>query len=169
MLRCNVKGFSFGFSYVELMFSVAILALLAAAATPYLEKTIQRKKESELREHLRDIRSAIDAYKKASDAGKIQKNIGDSGYPKSLDELVIGVPDQTDPQKKRLRFLRNLPADPMYIGDARTVQAELNPQDTWGKRSYDSDADNPREGDDVFDVYSFSPQKGLNGIIYQQW
>jgi general secretion pathway protein G len=169
MLRCNVKGFSFGFSYVELMFSVAILALLAAAATPYLEKTIQRKKESELREHLRDIRSAIDAYKKASDAGKIQKNVGDSGYPKSLDELVIGVPDQTDPQKKRLRFLRNLPADPMYIGDTRTTQAELNPQDTWGKRSYDSDADNPREGDDVFDVYSFNPQKGLNGIAYQQW
>jgi general secretion pathway protein G len=169
MLRINMKGFSKGFSYVELMFSIAILALLAAAATPYLEKTIQRNKESQLREHLRDIRSAIDAYKKASDAGKIQKNIGDSGYPKSLDELVIGVPDQTDAQKKRLRFLRNLPADPMYATDARTAPAELKPQDTWGKRSYDSEADNPREGDDVFDVYSLSTQKGLNGIIYQQW
>jgi general secretion pathway protein G len=158
-----------GFSYVELMFAVAILALLAAAATPYLEKTIQRNKESQLRENLRDIRHAIDAYKTASDAGKIQKNVGDSGYPKSLDALVIGVPDQTDPQKKRLRFLRNLPADPMYIGDARTAPAEINPKDTWGKRSYDSDADDPREGDDVFDVYSLNAQKGLNGIIYQQW
>lgn len=165
MLQNTCKGFS----YVELMFSVAILALLAAAATPYLEKTIQRKKESELRENLRDIRSAIDAYKVASDAGKIQKNVGDSGYPKSLDELVIGVPDQTDPQKKKLRFLRNLPADPMYIADALTARQDISAENTWGKRSYDSDADNPREGADVFDVYSFNPQKGLNGIAYQQW
>ncbi len=158
-----------GFSYVELMFSVAILALLAAAATPYLEKTIQRNKESQLREHLRDIRNAIDAYKAASDAGKIQKTVGDSGYPKSLDELVIGVPDQTDPQKKKLRFLRNLPADPMYIADALTAREEISAENTWGKRSYDSDAEDPREGADVFDVYSFNPQKGLNGIAYQQW
>lgn len=165
MMRISCKGFS----YVELMFSIAILALLAAAATPYLEKTIQRNKESQLREHLRDIRQAIDAYKIASDAGKIQKSVGDSGYPKSLDELVIGVPDQTNPQKKRLRFLRNLPADPMYAADARTAPAEINPQNTWGKRSYDSDADNPHAGADVFDVYSYSAQKGLNGIAYQQW
>lgn len=151
------------------MFSVAILALLAAAATPYLEKTIQRNKETALRENLRNIRHAIDAYKVASDAGKIQKTVGDSGYPKSLEELVIGVPDQTDPQKKRLFFLRKLPADPMYVADARSTQAEISPQSTWGKRSYDSDANDPREGADVFDVYSFNSQKGLNGIPYQQW
>ncbi len=163
------RVFSKGFSYVELMFSVAILALLAAAATPYLEKTIQRNKESELRAHLRDIRQAIDAYKSASDAGKIQKNVGDSGYPKSLDDLVIGVTDVTSPQKKQLRFLRNLPADPMYVADARSLEAEISPQNTWGKRSYDSDADNPREGVDVYDVYSYSAKKGLNGIPYQQW
>ncbi len=157
------RGWLRGFSYVELMFSVAILALLAAAATPYLEKTIQRKKEAELREHLRDIRTAIDAYKSASDLGKIQKSVGDSGYPKNLEELVVGVADITDPQKKKLRFLRSMPADPMFIGDAST------PENTWGKRSYDSDADNPREGADVYDVFSLSEQKGLNGIPYQKW
>lgn len=166
----HIKGFlAKGFSYVELMFSIAILAMLAAAATPYLEKTIQRNKESNLREHLRDIRSAIDAYKVASDQGKIQKNVGDSGYPKSLEELVIGVPNMTDPQKKKLRFLRNLPADPMFIGSVENLNANINPEETWGKRSYDSDADNPREGDDVYDVYSLNEQKGLNGIAYRQW
>jgi general secretion pathway protein G len=164
------KSYSYqGFSYVELMFSIAILALLAAAATPYLEKTVQRKKESELRENLREIRSAIDAYKAASDQGKIQKSVGDSGYPKNLDELVLGVPDQTDVQKKTLRFLRKLPADPMYAIDDSTLQQDISPINTWGKRSYDSDADSPQEGADVFDVYSYSTQKGLNGIPYQQW
>lgn len=151
------------------MFSIAILALLASAATPYLEKTIQRNKESNFRENLRNIRSAIDAYKAASDQGKIQKNVGDSGYPKSLDELVIGVPNMTDPQKKKLYFLRKLPADPMYIVGTHNANANIAPENTWGKRSYDSDADDPREGDDVYDVYSLSKQKGLNGIAYQQW
>jgi general secretion pathway protein G len=177
MMRFNTnitKGFSHGFSYVELMFSIAILAMLAAAATPYLEKTIQRKKESELRENLRDIRNAIDAYKLASDQGKILKTLNDSGYPKSLDDLVLGVPNQTDPQKKKLKFLRNLPADPMFpsqllAGASGNTTDGISPQNTWGKRSYDSDADDPREGADVFDVHSFNPQKGLNGISYQQW
>lgn len=156
-------GWLRGFSYVELMFSVAILALLAGAATPYLEKTIQRKKEAELREYLRDIRTAIDSYKSASDLGKIQKKVGDSGYPKNLEELVVGVTDITDPQKKKLRFLRSMPGDPMFIGKTD------NPESTWGKRSYESDDDNPHEGADVYDVFSLSEQKGLNGIPYQKW
>jgi len=163
----HIKKFK-GFSYVELMFSVAILALLATMATPYLEKTIQRKKEHELRSHLREIRTAIDAYKKASDEGKIEKLLGDSGYPKRLQDLVNGVPDLKDPQKKKLRFLRRLPVDPMYPKYV-DVGVELSPAETWGKRSYDSDASSPRTGLDVFDVYSFNEQKGLNGVPYQQW
>jgi general secretion pathway protein G len=157
-----------GFSYVEMVFSVAMLALLAAVATPYLEKNIQRKKELEFRQNLRQIRTAIDEYKEASDQGKIKKSIGDSGYPHRLEDLVNGVDDITDPQKKKLRFLRRVPADPMY---PKNLQAdkEINPEDTWGKRSYDSDADNPREGSDVYDVYSLSADIGMNGIAYGQW
>jgi len=158
-----------GFSYVELVFSVAILGLLAATATPYLEKTIQRKKEHELRANLREIRSALDAYKAASDQGKIEKVLGASGYPKKLQDLVVGVPDITDPAKKKIRFLRRLPVDPMYPRDHNTGSTELKPQDTWGKRSYASESDRPREGEDVYDVYSLSEQKGLNGVFYRQW
>ncbi len=157
-----------GFSYVELMFSVAILALLATVATPYLEKTIQRKKEHELRSSLRDIRTAIDAYKKASDEGKVKKSLGDSGYPKRLQDLVTGVPDLKDPEKKKLRFLRRLPRDPMYQADGG-VGSEIKPEDTWGKRSYKSDANEPRAGEDVYDVYSYNEKKGLNGVPYRQW
>ncbi len=167
-----------GFSYIELMVSIAILALLAGSATPYLEKTIQRKKEAELRQELRQIRNALDAYKLASDQGKIQLNVGDSGYPKRLEDLVNGVVDMSDPQKRRLRFLRKLPADPMFSEAGGYGRASINnsssslekrPEDTWGKRSYDSDAENPQEGVDVFDVYSMSEQKGLNGIPYRLW
>lgn len=157
-----------GFSYIELVFTVAILALLATAATPYLEKTIQRKKESELRASLREIRRALDAYKTASDAGKIGQQVGASGYPQTLTELTAGIADQTDPQKKLMYFMRRLPADPMY----RVVNGEvqvINAEATWGLRSYRSGADAPYAGKDVYDVYSKSEAVGLNGIPYKEW
>ena len=168
----NVKKM-FGFSYVELVFVIAILALLGAMATPYLEKNIQRNKELELKQNLREIRIAIDEYKAASDQGKIQKSVGDSGYPHHLEDLVTGVEDISDPEKKKLRFLRRLPSDPMFPKSqiASNVSAEnaVNPSETWGKRSYSSDADNPRDGDDVYDIYSLSTDIGLNGIPYAKW
>jgi general secretion pathway protein G len=168
-----VKKKEYGFSYVELVFVIAILALLAAVATPYLEKNIQRKKELELKQNLREIRIALDEYKTAADQGKIQKAIGDSGYPHLLEDLVIGVNDMTDPQKKKLRFLRRLPSDPMYPKSQTTNNTspnnEINSASTWGKRSYSSDSENPREGEDVYDVYSLSTEIGLNGVPYAKW
>lgn len=152
-----------GFSYIELIISVAIMALLATAATPYLENTIKRQKEVELRRNLRDIRTAIDAYKKAYDDGKIVKEMGASGYPKKLEVLVEGITDATDPQHKKIRFMRQLPSDPMFEGTTD------DPASTWGKRAYDSDPSSPREGSDVYDIYSLSEQKGLNGIPYKKW
>lgn len=157
-----------GFSYVEMVFAVAMLALLAAVATPYLEKNIQRKKESELKQNLREIRLAIDNYKSAADAGKIQKRIGDSGYPPRLQDLVEGVDDIKNPNKTKLRFLRKIPVDPMYPVKMENDRPIL-PEETWGKRSYASDADSPREGEDVYDVYSTSTQIGNNGVPYAQW
>lgn len=152
-----------GFSYIEIMFTVAILALLAASATPYLENTIVRKKEAELRENLRSIRTAIDAYKTAYDSGKIEKEVGGNGYPKSLRILALGVTDITSPKKNKLRFIRKIPADPMY--DGKPVLSH----ETWGLRSYDSEADDPLAGNDVYDIYSTNQNEGLNGIRYDQW
>ncbi len=160
-----------GFSYVEIIIAATILALLAMAAVPYLDKTIQRKKEAELREDLREIRLAIDAYKVASDQGKIAKTLGDSGYPKRLEDLQDGVVDISDPQKKKLRFIRKIPPDPMYQAPMQSAgsQNKEYPADTWGKRSYESDAEDPREGADVFDVYSLNSSAGLNGVPYRDW
>jgi len=145
------------------MVTLAILALLASVAVPFAQLVQQRQKEAELRSALRDIRSAIDAYKQAVKDGRIPKIEGESGYPPTLDTLWQGVADQTKINSGKLYFLRRLPRDPLYPEPAATAA------ETWGLRSYDSPADEPAAGNDVFDVYSLSPRSGLNGVPYREW
>src|SRR5688572_27971015 len=90
-----------GFTLIELVITVAIVAILSMAVLPLAEVTIQRAKEHELRTVLRQVREAIDAYKQASDEGRIAKRANESGYPKSLDILVDGVEDAKEPKKTR--------------------------------------------------------------------
>lgn len=152
-----------GFTLIELVITVAIVAILASVALPLNELVVQRAKEQDLRRSLREIREAIDAYKQASDEGRIQKKVGESGYPHRLEELVAGVEDQKSPKKEKIYFLRRLPRDPL------ATDAALGPAESWGRRAYDSPPDDPREGDDVFDVYSLSPMVGINGRPYREW
>ena len=152
-----------GFTLIELVITVAIVGLLATAAMPIAELTVKRGKEQELRAALREIRTALDTYKRAADQGRIEQEADASGYPPSLDVLVTGVEDSTSPDRKKIYFLRRLPRDPLAAEP--TVAAAA----TWGKRSYASPPDAPAAGDDVFDVYSLAPGDGLNGIPYRQW
>ena len=152
-----------GFTLIELVITVAIVAVLASVALPLNELVVQRAKEQDLRRALRDVREAIDAYKQAADEGRMQRKIGESGYPRSLQELVDGVEDQKDPKKRRLYFLRRLPRDP-FAPEPDAAAAE-----TWGLRSYASPPDDPKEGGDVYDVFSRSERTGLNGRPYREW
>ena len=152
-----------GFTLIELVITVAIVAVLASVALPLNELIVQRGKEAELRRDLREIREALDAYKQAFDEGRMVKRAGDSGYPKRLEDLVEGVEDQKDPKKARIYFLRRLPRDP-FADDPNQ-----NAADSWGKRSYASPPDDPREGDDVFDVFTRSTMVGLNGRPLREW
>jgi general secretion pathway protein G len=152
-----------GFTLIELLVTVVIVGLLASVAVPMVELTMQRSRERDLREALREIRSALDAYKQAGDQGRISVDKMASGYPANLQVLVDGVVDLRSPLKdRRIYFLRRLPRDPF-------AQAGVPAEATWGKRAYSSPPDLPTEGEDVFDVYSLSTDTGLNGIPYRQW
>ena len=146
-----------GFTLIELLITVAIVALLASVALPLAEVTVQRNKEKDLRHALREMRGAIDAYKRAADEGSIERPADASGYPPTLATLVDGVAEKKKTDGSKLYFLRRIPADPLGGG------AE------WGLRSYASSATEPQPGKDVYDVYSKNPDTGLNGVPYREW
>lgn len=152
-----------GFTLIELLVTLAILALLGTLVLPVAEVTVQRRDEQELRRALREIRQGLDAFKKAGDDGRVTRAADASGYPERLELLVEGVPDLRSPKQAKIFFLRRLPRDPF------NPDPELSDAATWGKRSYASEADEPKEGDDVYDVYSTSERTGLNGIPYNKW
>jgi len=150
-----------GFTFVELLVVTTILLILASAIMPLAKVTIQRERESELRRDLRDMRTAIDKFKDAADAGAIAPTdiqAGSENYPPSLQTLVDGVTKNNDATGTKLKFLRRIPMDPM------THAAD------WGMRSY---ADKPDStswgGGNVYDVFTKSEGKALDGTKYKDW
>jgi len=156
-----------GLSLIELVVTIIILSVLAAAILPLKSMTAQRTREIELRRNLRIIRIAIDDYKKAYDKSVADKKamnvINKSGYPKTLKLLVEGD-DFGDPATGNRKFLRRIPLDPfnLYRGDEE--------EKMWGLRS---SADKPDStiwgGEDVFDVYSLSEGTAIDGTKYKDW
>jgi len=153
---------SSGFTLIELLVTVAIVGILASAAMPLNELAVKRAAEQDLRRALREIREALDAYKQAVEDGRVARAAEGSGYPPRLEELVEGVPDQRNPKKGSIYFLRRLPRDPL-------ADPSLPAAKTWGRRSYASPAEEPAEGRDVYDVYSLASGVGMNGRPYREW
>jgi general secretion pathway protein G len=150
-----------GFTFIELLVVTTILLVLASAVMPLARVTVQRQKEYELRRYLREMRTAIDKYKDAADAGVIGAfdiKAGSEGYPATLDVLVEGVSKVNDQSGSKLKFLRRIPIDPM------THSAE------WGLRSYQDRPDATSwGGQNVFDVYTKSTGTALDGTKYRDW
>ena len=143
-----------GLTLVELVVTVAILAILASAAVPLARFKIKREKERELRYDLWTMRDAIDHYKDAADRGAFQTKVDSQNYPPDLQTLVDGI----DVQGKKVRFLRHIPVDPM------TGKTE------WGMRSMQDDPTSDSfGGQSVFDVYSKSQGTALDGTKYSDW
>jgi general secretion pathway protein G len=146
-----------GFTLAELVMVAAIMVALAAVALPVAKFTTKRSRETELRAALRDMRNAIDEYKRYSDVGLIPVDLGTEGYPKELEVLVEGV-DVVGQVDKKAKFLRRIPIDPM------------TGKEEWGLRSFQDEADSTSwGGENVYDVYSLSGGVGLNGIPYRKW
>jgi general secretion pathway protein G len=154
---------SSGFTFIELLVTLAIIAVLASIAYPMAELAQQRERERELRVALREIRTALTAYKRAGDEGRLSRRVNESGFPPTLQVLVDGVENVKDPARNKIYFLRRIPKDPTFPDQTASASA------MWGKRSYASPPDKPVEGMDVFDVYSRSPGIGLNGVPYREW
>ena len=143
-----------GLTFVELIVTVAILAILAAAAAPIARFQVKRQKERDLHYDLWMMRDAIDKYKDAADKGAIQTKVDSQNYPPDLETLVNGV----DIQGKKVKFLRRIPRDPM-TGDTE-----------WGLRSMQDDPTSTSYGgQSVFDVYSKSTGTALDGTKYADW
>lgn len=171
-----------GFTLIELVITLALVGILALAIMPFSQLIVQREKEQQLSAALREIRTALDAYKEASDSGLIEREADASGYPPTLAVLVDGVKNVKDPKGGLLMFLRRVPRDPFFIGDPDTP-----PENTWASRAFGeppthadgaaaadrsdgTDASAPSTaGKDVFDVSSKSDRVGINGIPYRQW
>ena len=156
-----------GFTLIEMIVTLTVLAILATAAMPIAKTAIQRDKELELRRALREIREALDAYKKLADEKKIEVEEDSEGYPPDLETLVNGVEVQESREsgeedgkasKRTLRFLRRIPKDPM----TGTLE--------WGLRSYQDDPDSDTWGEEnVYDIHTNSGAKALDGSRYRDW
>jgi general secretion pathway protein G len=151
-----------GFTLVELLVTLAIIAVIAVAALPLTKIAVKRTKEIELRRGLRTLRVAIDDYKKLADEEKFETDADSEGYPPDLETLVEGV-EITESVEGRettkvVKFLRRIPKDPM------TNSYE------WGLRSYQDDYDTDTwGGENVFDVYTRSEGIALDGSRYREW
>jgi general secretion pathway protein G len=146
-----------GFTLGELVMVAAVLTILAGVALPAVKFTARRSKEMELRQDLREMRAAIDEYKRYSDMGLIPVDLGTDGYPAKLDILVDGV-ELAGQVDRKLKLLRRIPVDPM-TGEAK-----------WGFRSYQDEPDTTSwGGENVYDVYSLSSGVGLNRVPYRKW
>ncbi|MEK6663607.1 MAG: prepilin-type N-terminal cleavage/methylation domain-containing protein [Pseudomonadota bacterium] len=93
-----------GFTLVELLVVLAIIALLVSIAAPRYFNSVEKSKEVVLKQDLSTMRDALDKY------------YGDTGkYPDSLDDLVTK------------KYLRKLPVDP--ITDSVVTWVIVPPED----------------------------------------
>jgi general secretion pathway protein G len=154
MRRKNQRGLTL----VELIVAFTILALLTSMAVPLARYRVRIEKEKELRAALSDMHKAIDAYKDATIAAKIEVKLGSDGYPESLEQLVEGVKLLQSADGKKIKFLRRIPKDPM-----------TNSFD-WGKRSTQDDPKSQSwGGQNIFDVYTKSTEHARDGTPYAEW
>lgn len=155
-----------GFTLIEMVVVLAIVAILALAAQPLHELALRRAQETALRHALREVRTAIDEHRRGVQRGALVAGAKNSPYPPNLQSLVNGVSVAATPGQEvgesRLYLLRRLPRDPF-------ADPAVPAHETWGLRASTSPPHAPQAGGDVFDVYSRSELRALDGTRYRDW
>lgn len=148
-----------GFTLIELLIVILIISILAVVAIPMVETSVKRNKEILLRRNLRIIITAIDTYRKFVIENNVEHDEDTYGFPETLEDLVDGVEYKDKQGEERIqKFLRKIPVDPM------TNSYE------WGMRSYQDDRDSSSWGsENLYDVYTKSERKALDGTYYKDW
>lgn len=148
---------------IELLVVLSVMAVLATMAMPLARMAAQREREQELKLALREIRAAIDAYQIVRAGGSTGIMEGVSLCPPSLTALTQLMADpRPGANGQMIRFLRRVPRDPF-------ADPLVPAEQTWGLRSYLSEATKPKPGADVYDVYSLSSQQALDGTWLKDW
>ncbi len=147
-----------GFTLLELVVTATVLMILASVVVPLARNGFKRQQELELRRALREMRLAIDDYKKQAEMQKIKAPPADANfYPESLEILVEGVP-MAGSLSRKMRFLRRIPVDP------------FSGKPEWGMRNTNDDVTSTSwGGGHVYDVYTLHQGTGMNGIPYREW
>lgn len=152
-----------GYTLIELLVVLAVLGALAGMAMPMAEMVAQRERERELKHALWEIRDALDAWHRAVVVGALPRPPGSHGYPPNLMDLAHPQVDRrADQHGQMIRFLRSVPRDPF-------ADPSLPAERTWGLRGYESEAQRPEPGAEVYDVYSRHRGVGLNGVSIAKW
>lgn len=148
-----------GFTLIELIIVLIIISTLAAVAIPMIETTVKREKEIQLRRNLRILRTAIDDYKNFVEKHKIKLDEDRYGFPEKLEDLVEGIEYRDKKNNERIKkFLRRIPIDPMTDSY------------DWGLKSYQDKRKSIHwGGENIWDVYTKSEQKALDGTVYKDW
>jgi general secretion pathway protein G len=148
-----------------MLVALAILSILAAAALPYVEITVRRDREIELRRALRELRTAIDAFHDDWVAGRIARTseaASEDGWPKTLALLAEGVPTG-EASGQRRPYLRRIPRDPFADQAQPTTEH-------WALRGYRDARDTQLWGGvDVYDVRSRAEAVAIDGSRYREW
>jgi general secretion pathway protein G len=162
-----IKHSESGFTLLELIITLTIIAILVAGTVPFAHNMIKREKEMELRRNLREIRKAIESFHNQCQPMKqgnslLASEMPEDCYPQSLEALVEGY-EPPNPPNTYVRFLRRVPIDP-FTGR----------NDSWGLRSTEDDPFSTGSGkvsktNGIFDVFSTASGKALDGTEYSKW
>ena len=151
-----------GATLAELLVVMTIVAILAVVTVPMAEVEIQRKRESDLRQTLREVRTAIDRMHEDWRSGLIAQDaegVSENGYPETLAVLVEGIEAEEGAAR---RYLRALPVNAF----ARTAPAE----EQWRLLAYE---DGPEaetwSGTDVYDLRARTEKTALDGTQIATW